>query len=157
MVSENLHAWFWTYDTVSSTSGTTNHYAQDDSSGIQDAKHLFGFVWKNTYSTSGIAPYERINGDKHYDRNTEPTSMAQFAKQPVTAASPLYESYGYPCSSHPGGVDVGFCDGHGVFMADSIDPTIYGQLMTSNHNKSNLVDSSNVTDKKLTQPSDSDF
>ena len=48
MVSENLHTWYWTYDTTNATGGSANRYAQDDSSPIKDAKHLFGFVWKNT-------------------------------------------------------------------------------------------------------------
>jgi prepilin-type N-terminal cleavage/methylation domain-containing protein len=157
MVSENLHTWYWTYDTTSATGGTANHYAQDDASPIQDAKHLFGFVWKNVAASSGIQPWERINGDKHYDKNPSPNTMSDFAK---IGAAPTnrYESYGYPSSNHPGGVDVGFCDGHGVFMSDSVDPVIYGQLMTSNHNKSNLLDAAGaVKDKTLPQPSDSDF
>ena len=45
-------------------------------------------------------------------------------------------------------VDVGFCDGHGVFMSDSIDPVIYGQLMTSNHNKSNLKDAAGAASRR---------
>jgi hypothetical protein len=83
--------------------------------------------------------------------------MAKFADM-GTKALPLYEGYGYPSSNHPAGVDVGFCDGHGVFMSDSIDPVVYAQLMTSNHNRSNLTDGGGVNkDKTLTQPSDSDF
>ena len=53
MVSENLHAWYWTY-------GLDN-----DGSNIKDAKHLFGFVWKNP---GGVSAIERINGDKYYDK-----------------------------------------------------------------------------------------
>jgi prepilin-type N-terminal cleavage/methylation domain-containing protein/prepilin-type processing-associated H-X9-DG protein len=158
MVSENLHAWYWTYETTNATGGNANHFAQDDASSIKDTKHLFGFVWKNTASGSGIQPWERINGDKHFDKNPAPNTMTDFANI-GTSPTYRYESYGYPSSNHPGGVDVGFCDGHGVFMADSIDPVIYGQLMTSNHNKSDLADASSppVPDKKLPQPSDSDF
>jgi prepilin-type N-terminal cleavage/methylation domain-containing protein/prepilin-type processing-associated H-X9-DG protein len=158
MVSENLHTWYWTYGIRAATNGGTNNNAQDDASAIQDAKHLFGFVWKNRYPANNADPIERINGDKHYDKNgvVPPDSMEKFAV--VGAAKPpFYEAYGYPCSNHPGGVDVGFCDGHGIFLADSVDPTVYGQLMTSNHSKSNLVDSNNTTDKKLNQPSDSDL
>ena len=156
MVSESLHTWYWTYGTTGATSGGSNANAQDDKSMIKDAKHLFGFVWKNHYPATNADSIERINGDKHYDKHQQPDSMETFAVA-GTGMAPLYEAYGYPCSNHPGGIDVGFCDGHGVFMADSIDPTIYGQLMTSNRTRSNLVDTNNVLDKKLTQPSDSDF
>ena len=50
-----------------------------------------------------------------------------------------YESYGYPSSNHPGGVNVAFCGGQVEFMAETIDPLIYGQLMTSNSKRSKLV------------------
>jgi prepilin-type N-terminal cleavage/methylation domain-containing protein/prepilin-type processing-associated H-X9-DG protein len=38
-----------------------------------------------------------------------------------------------PSSGHPGGVVVGFCDGHTIFLKDSIDVKVYGQLLTSNY------------------------
>jgi prepilin-type N-terminal cleavage/methylation domain-containing protein/prepilin-type processing-associated H-X9-DG protein len=38
-----------------------------------------------------------------------------------------------PSSGHPSGVVVGFCDGHTVFLRDSIDVQVYGQLLTSNY------------------------
>jgi prepilin-type N-terminal cleavage/methylation domain-containing protein/prepilin-type processing-associated H-X9-DG protein len=159
MVSENLHTWYWTYGTPVAGSVGSNSNAQDDRSSIKDAKHLFGFVWKNRPSGTDPKGIERINGDRHYDKiapTSVPTSMETFATI-GTSSSPLYESYGYPSSNHPGGVNVGFCDGHIVYVADSIDPTIYGQLMTSNHNRSDLTDPNGVTDKTLPQPSDSDL
>lgn len=143
MLSENLHAMSWVYDPKTSTNG----YIQDDSSKIPDTKHLFGFVWKNHPGTN-----DRINGDKAYDvvGLPQPASMAAFA-------ATTYETYGYPSSNHPGGVNVAFCGGSIRFMADSIDPLVYGQIMTSNARKSNLVRSDGVADRKLPQPADSDI
>jgi prepilin-type N-terminal cleavage/methylation domain-containing protein/prepilin-type processing-associated H-X9-DG protein len=37
----------------------------------------------------------------------------------------------YPSSNHPGGVMSVFCDGHIMFLKDSITPTVYSQLITS--------------------------
>jgi len=37
----------------------------------------------------------------------------------------------FPSSNHPGGVVVGFCDGHVRYLNDSIPPSVYSQLMTS--------------------------
>ncbi len=112
MLSENLHAWYWTY-------GLDN-----DSSTIKDGKLLFGFVWKNP---GGVSDIERINGDKYYDKlaSGPPATMEVFAGTPAT-----YESYAYPSSAHPGGVNMAFCGGQVEFIAEQIEPLIYAQLMT---------------------------
>jgi len=144
MLSENLHTLYWCYDPQSTPTG----YVQNDSSTIPDTKHLFGFVWKNHPST-----YDRINGDKNYDQPSPgpPANMAAYANT-------AYETYGYPSSNHPGGVNVAFCGGAVRFMGESIDPVIYGQIMTSNARKSNLVRASDgVPDRKLPQPADSEL
>jgi prepilin-type N-terminal cleavage/methylation domain-containing protein len=147
MLSENIHTLSWVYQPTS----TTNGYVQNDSSSILDTKHLFGFVWKNHPGVN-----DRINGDKNYDQPSPgpPADMAAYANT-------VYETYGYPSSNHPSGVNVAFCGGTIRFMADSIDPVIYGQIMTSNSRKSTLVNKSiglpNGADRKLQQPADSDY
>jgi prepilin-type processing-associated H-X9-DG protein len=42
------------------------------------------------------------------------------------------EPYRYPSSNHPGGVNVVFADDRTAFLQESIQPTVYCQLMTSN-------------------------
>jgi len=37
----------------------------------------------------------------------------------------------FPSSNHPGGVNVVFCDGHNIFLRDSIAPSVLSHLMTS--------------------------
>jgi prepilin-type processing-associated H-X9-DG protein len=140
MVTENSHAFYWTYE----------------SDTIKDTPHLFGFIWKNPTTGGQPLQYERINGDKYYEKKTEPTTMTIYATPPTTA-DPAYESYGYPTSGHPGVVNVAFCDGHLVSMNESIDPLVYAQLMTTNRNKSKLMDKSAVKDKALQQPSDDQY
>ena len=39
---------------------------------------------------------------------------------------------GFPSSNHPGGVVATFCDGHTIFIRDTVSPVVYAQLMTSN-------------------------
>jgi prepilin-type processing-associated H-X9-DG protein len=71
-----------------------------------------------------------------------------------------YERYGFPHSTHPGGVNMSFCDGHVTTINETMDPLIYGQLMTSNRNRSRLVDYSQaveVPERKMTPPADSAF
>ena len=148
MLSENLHTIYWSYEAVLNND---QKYVQKDNSSIVDAKHLFGFVWKNQPSQM-----ERINGDKYYDQGTEPDP-----NDPMVAfADSAYESYGFPSSNHPGGVNVAFCGGHVEFIAESIDPRIYGQLMTSNSKRSKLewnIGQGLEPDRKLPQPSDDQY
>jgi prepilin-type processing-associated H-X9-DG protein len=129
-----------------------------DSSPIKDTAHVFGFVWKN--SPEGV---ERINGDKNYDRITNPanipSTMAAYAA--LGAGTPpqvpsYFESYGYPSSAHPNGVNVAFCGGQVEFMAESVEPRILAQLMTSNRNRSTLV-INGAPERRAPEPSDSDY
>jgi prepilin-type N-terminal cleavage/methylation domain-containing protein/prepilin-type processing-associated H-X9-DG protein len=145
MLSESLHTFFYSYGAIQG--GQT--YTQDDGSQIQDTKHLFGFVWKNPAS---LAAHERINGDKFFEKTSvgPPASMDAFAN--VTN----YEQYGFPSSNHPGGVNVAFCGGSVEFIAESIEPLIYAQLMTSNSKRSKLV-SGTTPDRLLPQPSDDQY
>lgn len=139
MFSENLHAWYWTYGV--NTDGPSNP--------IADTKRLFGFIWKNNPGTE-----DRINGDKYYDKLANPpASMEEFADETKQAT---YETYGYPSSAHPGGVNVAFCGGNVTFVGEGIDPQIYGQLMTSNSKRSNFA-WGGQPDRKLQQPSDDSY
>ena len=148
MLSENIHAISWVYQPKSNTNG----YVQNDSSTILDTKHLFGFIWKNHPAVN-----ERINGDKNYELASPgpPADMVAYSD------ASKYEAYGYPSSNHPSGVNVAFCGGTIRFMAETIDPVVYGQIMTSNSRKSNLVSQSlglpNGADRKLQAPADSDY
>ena len=68
-----------------------------------------------------------------------------------------YESYGFPTSAHPGGANMAFTDGHIVFIAESMEPLVYGQLMTSNRNRSSLKDASGNTERQLPAPPDNAY
>ena len=162
MVSENVHAWYWAYDADPLTPGYEfGALPGKDNSPIEDVKHIFGFVWSN----SG-ALIERINGDNDYDKISPllpPLSMVHYAAAspwdgPHDVVTSMWESYAYPSSRHPGGVNAAFCDGHIVFIDDQIEPRVYAMLMTSNRHKSKYWDkASGAADRKLPQPSDSDY
>ncbi len=155
MLSENVAPWFYAYDGDGSTPDFEPGYSSSggivkDTSPIRDAPHIFGFIWK-----SNPGPIDRINGDPNFDENPPPGNMAEFA---VTGSGnpALYESYGYPSSNHPNGVNAAFCGGQVEFLAENIDPRVYAQIMTSNSKRSSLVIGS-VEDRKLPQPSDSEY
>ena len=149
MISENNHAWFWTFGTPTNTAA--GPVSNDSSSNpVKDTKHLFGFVWKNP---AGASEIDRINGDKYYDK----LSGGPPASMEVYAGNQSFESYAYPSSVHPGGVNVAFAGGQVEFLSESISPLVYAQLMTSNSKRSKLVDVNNVPDRKLNQPSDDQY
>jgi prepilin-type N-terminal cleavage/methylation domain-containing protein/prepilin-type processing-associated H-X9-DG protein len=147
MLSENMHAWYWSHG-----------LANNDATKIIDAKHTFGFVWKNvSQSPAQPSPIERINGDRYY----EPPAIPPKGMSPEEHSTDYwtdvskYESYGFPNSTHPGGANMAFCDGHITFIAESMEPLVYGQLMTSNRNRSNLKDYiNNKTERQLPAPAD---
>lgn len=147
MLSENMHGMYWSYG------------ANANANAIRDTKHLFGFVWKNVMPPSQPSSIERINGDRYFDHGTPPNSM----ENPSVAtdwSNMNYESYGFPSSTHPGGVNMAFCDGHLSFVPETLDPLVYGQLMTSNRNRSRLVDysqSPGVPERRMSPPSDSAY
>ena len=155
MLSENLHAWYWSYGRDGETADDSdpdedkdgNQDEQDDvASKIRDTKHLFGFVWKNN-----PLQLERINGDRYFDQGTPPASMVEFADVNK------YEPYGFPSSSHPGGVNMAFCGGQVVFIGETIDPLVYAQLCTPNRNRSSLKNANGVEERKLPPPPDNAF
>jgi prepilin-type processing-associated H-X9-DG protein len=141
MLSENLHTFFWTF-------GLDN-----DKSPIVDGKLLFGFTWKQPAQAKDI---DRINGDKFYDKLSSgpPATMETYGDENNYGT---YESYAYPSSRHPGGVNVAFAGGQVEFLRETIEPLVFAQLMTSNSKKSKLLDINNVPDRKLPQPNDDQY
>ncbi len=59
---------------------------------------------------------------------------------PTAGTAPMINSanaandgfWGRPSSNHPGGVLMTFCDGHVIFVKDSVDPNTYCHLLTPN-------------------------
>jgi prepilin-type processing-associated H-X9-DG protein len=148
MIAENMHAWYWSH--------ASNDQNQDVSA-IRDCKHTFGFIWKNVTSAGQPTAKERINGDRYYDPSAVPPAAVPLTMDEFALGVSTYESYGYPNSAHPGGANIAFCDGHIVFIAESMDPLIYGQLMTSNRNRSTLKDAAGKTERQLPPPPDNAF
>jgi prepilin-type N-terminal cleavage/methylation domain-containing protein/prepilin-type processing-associated H-X9-DG protein len=142
MLSENLHAWYYTYGLELANNQNVQPAGED--SNIEDVKHLFGFIWKH-----GPTEIERINGDRYYDLAPPPEDMLKFSDLG-------YEMYGFPSSNHPGGVNMAFCGGNVQSVAETIDPLVYAQLMTPNRNRSSLVNinDNNTPERKLPPPPD---
>jgi prepilin-type processing-associated H-X9-DG protein/prepilin-type N-terminal cleavage/methylation domain-containing protein len=161
MVSENVHTWYWAYDADVNTADYEYGALPDkDNAPIEDAKHPFGFIWSN----SG-ARVEHINGDNNYDATSTlpPKNMVYFSgfgynEGPKDVVNNYWESYGYPSSRHSSGVNVAFCDGHIVFLRDTIERSVYAMLMTSNRHSSHYYEPvSGLPEKKMSQPASDDL
>lgn len=82
-----------------------------------------GFVWvvdENPQPGNGVANQERINRDSStgaVDWNPQQTNFAR------------------PASTHSGGVNVVFADGHTGFIREDVDYTVYQRLLTTNSKK----------------------
>jgi type II secretory pathway pseudopilin PulG len=61
----------------------------------------------------------------------------------VTAGSPIVNSptgfATFPSSKHPGGAVAAFCDGRTLFLADSLAPHVYAQLLSSSPSNSSII------------------
>ena len=145
MLSESLAALFWTYP-------------QSEYSTTTDASFHFGFTWEQPTAVASDTK-RRLNGAKDpvtYTTLDEMTDMVQ-AEQPTLPNPPdTNQRPGLPSSFHSGGVNVAFCGGNVVFIADQIEPLVYAQLMTSNHKQSELGTSPNF-EKNLPEPNDDAF
>ncbi len=61
----------------------------------------------------------------------------------------ISEPYRYPSSFHPGGCNIVFADAHTAFLQESVQPTVYCQLMTSNTDVQNPPNNSYTTSSRV--------
>jgi len=106
LYSENCQAQNW--------NGTIGNGTDLPAASDADAQKYCCFVFNETDTTG--------TGTRRINRGKNDT---------VTTAAQMTLEYARPSSQHTGGVNVVFCDGHGQFLTDSIDYTVYQQLMTS--------------------------
>jgi len=145
MLTENLNATHWGYFNSSEP----------------DRKYHFGFCWEQPAAIVA-APSDPPNyeGDARYRRINGPAEPLF----ELSITSSMTSNYGFPSSNHPGGVQTAFVGGQVVFISDQIDNLVYGQLLTSNHKRSDLRDNSPSPGPYLerdttnvSQPSDDDY
>jgi len=106
-------------DYVSSGDGTATTLLITEKSGpLVTSPGQWNFT-QTTYDRSGMTN----NGFVIDDATTTPPAI----NTKTSAGSSLY-----PNSNHAGGVMTSFCDGHTMFLRDTIDANTYRQLLTSN-------------------------
>ncbi len=120
MFSENCQAGYW-----NGTLSTVN--AQ--SASAADCLRYTCFTFNET-DNAGTAGVTTGSPD-----NTPVRKINRGKDSLTTAASYSSVDYARPSSKHPSGVNVVFCDGHGQFLTDAIEYSVYVQLMTIDTSK----------------------
>ena len=122
MLAENIHKSYTTSANVpwfSWLSGTHGRPAVEQQLGFVWIVPPSGTTAPSPNVTNSIDSQERISGD--------------------TAALGYFDSgfprFARPASSHGGGANVAFCDGHSQYLRDDIDYKVYQALMTPNGRK----------------------
>lgn len=139
MVSESLYNPFWTY-TDDNGDPVFESTAKDQD--LYDDPKYFGFVWSNDTG------FNFING-------IPIDSDDAIVQNQVN----LRNIHAFPSSNHPSGVNAAFGDARVVYLNDTIDPQVYGQLMTSNARRSAYApfNPNGTPDRKLPPVSSDQF
>ncbi|MCO6043079.1 DUF1559 domain-containing protein [Aeoliella sp. ICT_H6.2] len=141
MVSERLDSFYWAY--VDSGNQPTM-ISQNKNSVLADNGLWFGFMWSNQATTAGTADPENSSCLPTYQKiNGIPADLL-----PPRNMTELTDCYAYPSSNHSGGVNMSFGDARVTFVVETIDPVVYGQLMTTNSRRSDYAPNG-VRDAKL--------
>jgi prepilin-type N-terminal cleavage/methylation domain-containing protein/prepilin-type processing-associated H-X9-DG protein len=113
------------WDLVAGVSGNTGAsgvaYSGDSYATTTTSGTLSG-VWQTTVTSDDLPMFgikAPASGISKVLNNTAPP----------TATDPSYSAF--PSSNHPTGVMVVFCDGHTMFLSDSLATHVYAQLVTS--------------------------
>jgi len=124
-----------TLDMVSEGDGTSMTLLVSEKC-ISSAVGLVQGSWNNVFPTS--------NGT--FGWSGASTAVPGFGVTDAAAAPPNVKAINpvglspgqanQPSSNHPGGVVAGFCDGHVVFLKDSLSASVYAQLLSPDHAKS---------------------
>jgi prepilin-type N-terminal cleavage/methylation domain-containing protein/prepilin-type processing-associated H-X9-DG protein len=144
LLTENLHQVFWAF----------RNSTQYQTGGPTDEKFHFAVCWEQpdvVVKPNGTDDEKkrRVNGDLGEDPYTDIPEIAGGGSDTELRTA-------FPSSRHAGGVNVAFVGGNVRFVADSLEPRVYAQLMTSNRNKSDLV-FSGTQEKGMAPIGDSDF
>jgi prepilin-type N-terminal cleavage/methylation domain-containing protein/prepilin-type processing-associated H-X9-DG protein len=112
-------------DLVSNGDGTSTTLAIAEKCGSRIASQA---TWNRVDILSTLkAPTAYVYGD-----STPGFGFASSAASPSKFINDTAGTANLPSSNHPSGVVVVFCDGHTMFLRDTIAPNVYAQLVTAN-------------------------
>lgn len=123
MLSENLRTVAWAFQ---------SRQAYSDDGTPRDEKYHFGICWEQPDVIS-----EGVLANSHFQQRR--INGGENDADRYQDVSDIVIDDGFPSSNHPGGVNIAYVGGAIQFVSDSISPTVYAQLMTSNRRESDLV------------------
>ena len=123
-------------DQISAGDGTANTLMMTEKCGtaVSPQMPLFGVVNTVSYGSTHWVMNENAPKVVMLPWWMPTTNVINLAADPPQGGVNVnnYPAYRFPSSSHPGGANVVFADGHTQFLQETIQPTVYCQLITSN-------------------------
>ncbi|MEM8945232.1 MAG: DUF1559 domain-containing protein [Planctomycetota bacterium] len=137
MLAENLRTVNWAY---------LPEEEYEFSGGTGNQKYHFGVCWEQP---NEVAIAVQTVNDLTLERDRDPRINGFTEPEAANSnISDMTRVEGFPSSLHPGGVNVAFAGGAVTFLADSIAPVVYAQLMTTDRKKSDLYETSDDTNRQ---------
>ena len=117
-----------TWNVVANVSGADGDGLQYFSDNYPSNGMMSG-MWQKPMSSSDLPVFGIASNASPATAVSAAIAKAINSTAPPTAANPSYSAF--PSSNHPTGVMVVFCDGHTMFLADSVALHVYAQLISS--------------------------
>ena len=140
LLSENLRAVNWAFV-------SEDEYGESAASG--DEKYQFGICWEQPVNVAAAVASNTPEKVRRMNGNTE--------SDPYTEIAEMESNDGFASSNHSGGVNIAFVGSSVSFVSEQIDLTVFGQIMTSNRNRSDLMDQAGRFERDLAPPGDDEY
>jgi prepilin-type N-terminal cleavage/methylation domain-containing protein/prepilin-type processing-associated H-X9-DG protein len=114
---------------VSSLTGSGLQYSGDSYPTTTSSSGTLSGIWPASMNPSDLPVFGIASTAAGSSGISSAISKVLNSPATPSAANPSYSAF--PSSNHPAGVMVAFCDGHTMFLADSIALHVYAQLVTS--------------------------
>lgn len=116
------------WNVVANVSGADGDELQYFSDNYPNSGMMSG-MWQKPMSSSDLPVFGIASSASSATAVSAKIAKAINSTAPPTAENPSYSAF--PSSNHPTGVMVVFCDGHTMFLADSVALHVYAQLISS--------------------------
>jgi prepilin-type N-terminal cleavage/methylation domain-containing protein len=138
----NLKIWNTTLGDVVNGDGASNTILFAENADLEEwnyapTEYHVGVVWDD--NDRDASDYDQIlnkypDGKRSKPESSDPDNVSAMEELRKQQGNPALQ-IARPISAHSGGFVVAFCSGSTQFMSESMDPTVYARLMSSNGKK----------------------